>query len=155
MLSALVGVVLLGTGCAGPAASADRPVCVADGVPDEARERYTIEDPPSLTGFRFCETPDADGASATLTFVATPRESTAYLDSLHMRWDEFRPAAPEKVRELARDGQAGWKLTAGKEYLVNWYSREWNGSCLADYTAYVPAGEDWRGEVFIGVYCQV
>jgi hypothetical protein len=144
---------VLSAGCAQPSAE-DESSCVTSGVPKAAQERYSIGEPPSLSNFTFCEGEDRDGSLANFTFTAEPHKSKVYLKTLGMDWEGFTPASPEKIEELSHPKRMGWKLKAGTSYLVNRYSREWNGKCLADYVAYVPAGSSWNGEVFIGVYCQ-
>lgn len=89
-----------------------------------------------------------------MSFVADSKESVAYLASLGMRWNDFVPVSPADVSRLSRTEEEGWNLKGGESYLRNRHAREWNGECLVDYTAYVPEGEAWKGEVFIGMYCQ-
>ena len=89
-----------------------------------------------------------------MSFVADSSDSVAYLASLGMRWQDFVRASPGEVNRLSRVEGEGWKLKDGEPYLTNSKSRDWNGECLVDYLAYVPEGESWNGEVFIGMYCQ-
>lgn len=91
-----------------------------------------------------------DGFAASMSFVADPDGSVAYLGSLGMRWQDFLRASPELVSRLFRTPGEGWKLKDGEPYLTNSHSREWNGECLVAYMAYVPEGKAWKGEVFIG-----
>ncbi|MEU8523950.1 hypothetical protein [Streptomyces sp. NPDC048577] len=127
---------------------------MTNGVPKTAQKRYSIGNPPSFSGFAFCESGDKDGSVANFTFAAEPNKSKAYLATLGMKWSDFVPASSSEVEELSRSKSKGWELKAGQSYLVNRYSREWNGDCLADYMAYVPANKQWQGEVYISMYCQ-
>ncbi len=89
-----------------------------------------------------------------MPFVAEPAESVEYLASMGMRWKDFVRASPELVSRLSHASGAGWALKNGNPYLTNSYAREWNGECLVDYHAYVPAGKAWKGDVYVGMYCQ-
>ena len=128
--------------------------CSTGEVSAQVRTKYSLGDLPEMTSFKFCEREDMDGFSANMSFVANSSEGVAYLASLGMRWQDFIRASPDEVSRLSRAEGDGWKLNDGQSYLTNSHARDWNGECLVDYLAYVPEGKEWKGEVFIGMYCQ-
>lgn len=149
----LLGLGLLASACS-VSASSDSGSCSTAEVSAQLKSRYSLGDLPQVSSFRFCEKEDKDGFAANMYFVAKPDDGVAYLESLGMRWKDFVRASPRDVTRLSQAEGEGWRLRDGENYLTSSRSREWNGECLVDYRAFVPEGKSWKGEVFIGVYCE-
>ncbi|MER7730227.1 hypothetical protein ABTX80_05030 [Streptomyces erythrochromogenes] len=126
--------------------------CTATPLSASLRERYSLPDLPGAEDVRFCEKSYRDATHAELTFRSSPADSEAYLRGLGFT-QAGSPVEPGKVRELSRPDGDGWQLTEGLHYRVDHASRDWNGHCSLDYTAYVQSAEGWDGRVYLAALC--
>ncbi|MBD0708038.1 MULTISPECIES: hypothetical protein [unclassified Streptomyces] len=128
--------------------------CLTGELPERLKVKYSLGEIPEVTSLKFCEKEDRDGFSAEMSFVADSSDvAAAYLSSLGMRLERFVQVPPRQIDQLYHPKGKGWDLNDSDRYLTSFSGRDWNGECLLTYRAIIPEEKNWKGEVYLGMYC--